>query len=60
MAHEPREHGPEVPDADAEEQARQVAEDDVEAPEAPEPTNEADAADMWEQRHEVPLDDEPE
>jgi hypothetical protein len=53
-----RDHGTEVPVADAEEQQRSATSDDGDAPEVPAPTVEADAADVWEQRHEVPLDDD--
>ncbi|APF34931.1 hypothetical protein CBF90_12705 [Microbacterium sp. AISO3] len=52
-----REHGPEVPVADAEEQ-KQPTTDAGAAPEIPAPSTEADEADVWEQSHEVPLDDD--
>ncbi|MDD7945651.1 hypothetical protein PUW79_13490 [Microbacterium sp. NE2HP2] len=53
-----RKHGTEVPVADAEEQQLPATADDSAAPEIPAPSTEADAADVWEQRHEVPVDDD--
>ena len=53
-----REHGPEVPVADAEEQKQPATVDAAAEPDIPAPTTEADEADVWEQSHEVPLDDD--
>ncbi len=58
MSETAREHGAEVPVADAEEQRHPVTPDDGTAPEIPAPTTEADDADLWEQSHEVPIDDD--